>query len=273
MNTKQLKAIAISSMVFDHVTKIFPLERLFLPLSIKLEMANPQNGEAIASFFLTTLPLALAFIGRLAAPIFMFCVTVGFFHTSNIKKYIARMFLFANVSQIPYILFDQARYRVYGMEARPFSEVSLNILFSLGLGLLSIYYYEQLKSKSLLLRLLPVGLAALIAHIIHTEGSEVYILTIFAFYMLRGVPKSKQAVIWIFVLLFARWGLVLFTAEGVQNRSFNLLLNTLGPYLGVLITFLFNGEKGKITKSLQYGMYWFYPAHLLLLALIGFLYY
>jgi hypothetical protein len=259
-------------MVFDHVTKIFPLGRLFLPLAVKLEMKNPQNGEAIADFFITTLPFILDFIGRMAAPIFMFCITVGFLHTSNIKKYITRMFLFAILSQIPYILFDQAQYKVYGMEAPPFYEVPFNILFSFGLCLLSIYFYERLKSKNLWLRLLPIGLAALIAYFIHTEGSEAYILIIFFFYILRDVQKSRQAVIWIFILLLARWRLILLTAEDFQNGSANLLLNTLGPYLGVLITFLYNGEKGKITKALQYGMYWFYPVHLLLLAAIGFLY-
>lgn len=273
MNTKRLKIIAILSMVFDHITKIFPLGNLFLPLAINLEMQYPQHGDTIATFFLNTLPLVLAFIGRLAAPIFMFCITIGYSHTSNLKKYIGRIFLVALLSQIPYILFNQAQDKMYGMELTPFYEVPLNILFTLGTGLLSLYFFEQFRVKNIALALLPVGLAAMLVRFIHMEGREAYILIIFMFYILRNVPKSKQLIIWIPVLLLARWNLILFTIEDFSNGSINLLVNTLGPYFGVIITLFYNGEKGNINKRLQYGMYWFYPAHLLLLAIIGFLYY
>ncbi|MNL78184.1 TraX protein [compost metagenome] len=50
-----------------------------------------------------------------------------------------------------------------------------------------------------------------------------------------------------------------------------MLLNLIGAYLGILLTFFYNGKKGKVSKVLQYGIYWFYPVHLLLLGGIGFL--
>jgi hypothetical protein len=51
----------------------------------------------------------------------------------------------------------------------------------------------------------------------------------------------------------------------------NAILNIAGPYLGILLTCLYSGEKGKAGKGFQRFMYAFYPLHLIILALIGFL--
>ena len=44
-------------------------------------------------------------IGRIAFPIFAFSLNEGYFHTSNLKKYLIRLFTFAVIIQIPAILF------------------------------------------------------------------------------------------------------------------------------------------------------------------------
>ena len=49
--------------------------------------------------------LILNIIGRLAFPIFAFSLNEGYFHTSNLKKYLIRLFIFAIIIQIPAILF------------------------------------------------------------------------------------------------------------------------------------------------------------------------
>ena len=45
------------------------------------------------------------YIGRLAFPIFAFQISEGYIHTKNLKKYFLRLFLFAIISQIPFMLF------------------------------------------------------------------------------------------------------------------------------------------------------------------------
>ena len=46
----------------------------------------------------------LTCIGRLAFPIFAFMIAEGCYYTSNMKKYMQRLFLFAVISEIPFNL-------------------------------------------------------------------------------------------------------------------------------------------------------------------------
>ena len=45
-------------------------------------------------------------VGRLAFPIFAYQIAVGYAHTSNLKKYIQRLTLFAILAQIPFSFFN-----------------------------------------------------------------------------------------------------------------------------------------------------------------------
>ena len=74
LDTDFLKLIAIISMVIDHVgSAFFPQYPVF------------------------------RWIGRLAFPIFAYCLTVGLLYTHDIKKYLIRLGIFALVSQPFYI--------------------------------------------------------------------------------------------------------------------------------------------------------------------------
>ena len=44
-------------------------------------------------------------IGRIAFPIFAFQISEGYIHTKNLKKYFLRLFVFALISQAPFMLF------------------------------------------------------------------------------------------------------------------------------------------------------------------------
>ena len=70
-------------------------------------------------------------IGRIAFPIFAFQITEGYIHTKSLKKYMTRLGIFAIISQIPFILFIRKFINP--------TSISLNVFFTLFLGLLSIF--------------------------------------------------------------------------------------------------------------------------------------
>ena len=45
------------------------------------------------------------FLGRISFPLFAFFISEGYIHTSNLKKYYARLIVFGLISQIPFMLF------------------------------------------------------------------------------------------------------------------------------------------------------------------------
>ena len=273
MNYKQLKIFAMCCMVFDHIVRIFPLYRMFGPLA---DLLWDSGYTGLSDWLLEDLPLYLMYIGRLAAPIFIYCAAKGFAHTSNIRRYIGRMLLTAAIAQIPYTLFYLAEARVYG-DTRNWREAGLNILFTLALALCILWVHEELKRRRLvLLSPLAVAAATWLAALLDLEGGKGYLILAWVFYVTGKRPRWQRALIYIPAVLLSRWKLVLWVFESLGTPELsgalrNCHLNVQGNYLGMLVTLLDNGEKGKAGKGFQRFCYAFYPAHFAVLALIGFL--
>ncbi len=125
----------------------------------------------------------MTYLGRLTFPIFAFQIAEGFIHTSNVKKYILRLLVFAVVSEIPFNLF-------YG--GSWFYPYHQNVIFTLLLGLLGIVLIDKARKdktaktiiKSVLL-LIPVSFAAFIGF--PDYGFWGY-LTVIMFYLFRDFP-------------------------------------------------------------------------------------
>ena len=273
MNYKQLKIFAMCCMVFDHVVRIFPLGQILAPLADLLWGRGYGN---LADWLLDDGVLYIMYIGRLAAPIFIYCIAQGFAHTSNVRRYAGRVFLTAVIAQIPYTLFDLAEMRVLGLEG-DWRETGLNILFTLALALCVLWAHEELKRRGLVfLSPLAVAAATLAAARLNMEGGKGYIILAWVYYVTRTRPRWQRALLYIPAVILSRWGLVLWVAEslGTEELSMalrNCLLNVLGNYFGMLFTLADNGEKGRAGKGFQRFCYAFYPAHFAVLALVGFL--
>ena len=171
-------------------------------------------------------------IGRIAFPIYAFLLVEGFLHTRDVKKYLTRMFLFAVVSEIP---FDLAVFHT------PFYWGYQNVFFSLFLGLLAlagIRWGTGLWKQALAL-IMCVGAAQLI----NCDYGAFGVFFIVLLYMTR-YEKKTQTVLGALSLVWELPGILAF----IPIR-------------------LYNGTRGRCGN--KYFFYAFYPAHLLILWMIG----
>lgn len=130
-----LKLLAIVTMLVDHIGYMyFPNEILF------------------------------RIIGRLAFPIFAYQIAIGYSKTSNLKKYVFRLSLFALITQLPYSFFSPDI---------KFNPIHFNVLFTFvaAIGLLYVYdmgslninrFIKDKNYKHLLYGILLLALAVII---------------------------------------------------------------------------------------------------------------
>lgn len=243
MNTFRLKIIAIITMLIDHTGAVlFPEPQYFW----------------------------LRIIGRLSFPIFVFLLVEGFNHTRNVKKYLARLGIFALLSDIP---FNLAFYNSFNSgsdiridlpaafkSADAFKTFLIkmishqNIFFTLFLGLLAIYLMSLIEVKfrkqifmSNLLDAIITLVFSFVAILLRTDYDMFGILLIVAFYLFRG-SKAILALSLITLSL------------ALPDYSIELI----GLFSLIPIAF-YNGQKG---RNIKYLFYAFYPVHLLILFLI-----
>ena len=239
MSSFTLKMIAIITMLIDHIGAIF----------------IPEN---------TLLYVIFRGIGRLAFPIFVFLIVEGFYHTSNIKRYLARLGIFALLSEIP---FDIAFYDSNYPGANLVTEISKgayaavltrmmqyqNVFFTLFLGLLLITLINRTEKKfskqtiysSMIIAALTLAFC-LLALFLRTDYNFAGILLIAAFYLFRG-NKALLTVSLLIVFGGIYGGISILAA------------------LSMIFISLYNGKKG---KDIKYFFYIFYPAHLLILFIV-----
>ncbi len=219
MSSFTLKIIALISMLFDHSGYLI------------------FNGF---SFF--------NFIGRLAFPIFAFQITEGYVHTRNLKKYFLRLFLFALISQIPFLLFKMNLVE---------NIFAFNIFFTLSLGLATIWIYDKNK----ILGVISFFLFSTIAEVLNFDYGAFGITIIFIFYAFKN-HKLLMNVSFILAVILK------------YLSYFILYFNTIYFYIYLLLCIftissivfidLYNGKEG---KKIKYLLYIFYPLHLLILYL------
>lgn len=227
MTSFALKLIACITMLIDHFTYIFiPFGSLW------------WVGRGI---------------GRIAFPIYCFLLVEGFYHTSNRKKYLLRLLIFALISEIP---FDLAFNGFPGADTARLMN-SQNVMWTLCIGFLLMMAYEGLKIKYpwnspvfLLLGVLYILAFSGLAAILSTDYDFKGVLFILIFYLFR------RKIIWIAVGL------------AVVIALFSIPLE-LAALFSLLFIVFYNGKEG---RKVKYVFYLFYPVHLLILGIIGNIY-
>lgn len=226
LNSNQLKILACCLMLCDHIGYIL------------------LNDNRV-----------MRAIGRLAFPIFVFLLVEGFRHTSNLKKYLFRLFLFALLSEIPFDLCMTGKVLDFG---------SQNVFFTLTAGLLAIACLKQAEKSedkrinpaiAIMILVIITGFAFLLAF--DYGGAGVLLVVLFyymkPFYQLETSKEKWLQAGKMTVLSGILYGLV-------------FVLSEMYALFAILPISMYNGKRGN--KRFQYVFYIFYPVHLLIIWVI-----
>ena len=202
-------------------------------------------------------------IGRLAFPIYAFMIVEGYFHTSNLKKYVHRLLLFAIISEIPFNFL---------MGSRPFYPIHQNVLWSFLISIGLIHWNEKTKVKQVWKRIL-IGIAtffiAYIGGIItFVDYYQAGILMVLTFYFFRG-KKWWNYLGQLLCLWYINCEMLGGYGYEIDLFGDTHFIARQGIALFALIPiWLYKGRQGYHNKKLQYLYYIFYPLHLFILGII-----
>jgi TraX protein. len=210
LDTGFLKLIGIITMTCDHVGK------MLLPDVLILQQ-----------------------IGRIAFPIFAYCIFVGSGYTSNIWKYFLRLLGLAILFQIGYTFYCWPYWQDTFLE--------LNIFFTLAIGLLCIIGIQERKWWIVLI-------GSFFAYCLNLDYSYVGVLLIVLFYLFRNIPILSLIVVGCH-LLFIETGYPLTIGLSMQSLA---ALSLPLIYIRTKLNFRIN----------KYVFYIFYPVHFIILYLI-----
>lgn len=208
----------------------------------------------------------LTCIGRLSFPIYAFLLVEGFHHTRSRKAYAKRLLVFALISELPFNL---------ALGGNLFFPVHQNVLFTFLLSLGLMAWNEGVREaaawKRLAVALGSMVLGAAAALLTMVDYYHAGVLTVLVFYFFRGSSwKHRLAQLaglwWINTQLLGGFCYVL----ELFGREFLLQQQALAV-LALIPIWLYRGAQGAKSKALRLGFYIFYPAHLLVLGLLGIL--
>lgn len=233
-----LKLIAITTMLIDHM------------------------GAALFPQYFT-----MRIIGRIAFPIYAYCITLGCCHTKNIALYALRVLLLAIISQPIYVTamghqaagaFDwAANYYRIDLILEHYYLVHPNILFSLFLSILMIW---TIRAKKFPLTFL------IFAFTWYIEGSLDYgiegIILILLFYCFR--EHALSSLIWVAGFM-VWWGVPQLQSGFVWPWNITRLYAQFYALMALPFIYIPMNTGLKINK---YVFYAFYPGHLILIYIL-----
>lgn len=227
LNGAQLKYVAFTSMLIDHVNKA-----IILPY---LEVGST----------LSKISTVFDVLGRIAFPLFSFFIVEGFFRTHSRKRYLLNLLFFAVISEVPYDMFS----------SKVFLEFRLNnVLFSLALSLIFIWILDEIRNKfedqigkKWLFFSIPLLIIMYFASIFVSGDYDFHaILTSFFFYIFYNRPIASAAFAYLTIIKevwsILGFGLtIMYNGEkGKQNKLFNYLFYPVHLFILGLLRFYLN---------------------------------
>lgn len=191
----------------------------------------------------------LRLVGRMTAPIMCFFIAEGYYHTSDLKKYMGRLLLMALISHIPHNL-------CLGQNLWQFWYAT-DVMFSLLFGLIALAVWKQAR-LSIWLKFVVIAVCCLLAY--SADWNYIAVLWILGLGIFHGDIRKQ---------------IVAFTAVSVVYLLQPFIYGTAMPYLsrfGVFMVIplflLYNGQRGRKSNLIKWGFYWFYPVHFVIIYFI-----
>lgn len=175
-------------------------------------------------------------IGRMAFPIFCFLLVEGFIHTKNVRKYALRLLLFAFISEVPFDLALGGTFVDFNQQ---------NIFFTLFIGLVVMIIASRFEGK-VIFQLITFIVGMLAGYLLNVDYSFMGIFLLEILYFFRFNRKNQ-----------------------VSSGAISVLWEP-AAVLGFIPIWFYNGERG---RSMKYFFYWFYPVHILILAVINMIFF
>lgn len=219
-----LKNIALITMLIDHIGA-----------AVLLYFTSYYGGEGEYTRIVDGVYQLLRWIGRTSFPIYCFLLVEGFLHTKNLKKYLARLFIFALVSELPFNIafYDSLWY-----------SGAQNVFFTLLLGMLAMTIWRWAMGSEEKLGDFRFPIAAL----------GVAVCVAGAYYIKSDYDISGVCLI----LIFYFWR----NSRGTACLTGYLCMIYEPQCLpAFLLLMAYNGEKG-VSRRSRYFFYSFYPQHL-----------
>lgn len=242
LDSNALKLIAIVAMTIDHVTwMLFP------------------------GYSMHPIAIVLHTIGRLTCPIMCYFIAEGFHYTHDVKKYTTRLFLFALISHVPYVLnsmtFVDWKSFIPGYYGSFLNQTSVMWSLAWGLVMLRINASQKLGSWA------KVGLVLVCCLLAFpSDWSCIASLCVLSIGANRGNPKAQTIWSLFYVAIYA--AVYFFALDKVYG------LIQFGVVLAIPLLALYNGKRGsnpKANKAFKWLFYIYYPIHLLVIGLIEYL--
>jgi hypothetical protein len=180
----------------------------------------------------------LRMIGRIAFPLYSFFIIIGLERTSNKKRYFKRLFIIALISQIPFNIV--------------FNVIGLNVVFTLLVGAISIWIYENLNGLDRWGLLIAISSQIYIFSDYMDYGWYGVILT-FLYYFLKNKPV---------LLIGSHVILNIIYMGSVMNIQMLSIIATLFILLRNSLPVI------KVPRKMYQS---FYPLHLLMIAMLIYL--
>ena len=223
LDTDFIKIIAVVSMTIDHIGGAF----------------FPQYP-------------AFRWIGRIAFPLFCYCLTVGMMYTGDIKKYLFRLGAFAVISQPFWIL-------AFNSDDITGNIFNLNIFFTLIVSLLGACGFKERKWWLLIL-------ALILLNVINFDYAMTGLILILIFYLCRNKPWLGAAVYTLTYLPALNGNMADPLALKIGGHAIGFEIFAL---LALPFIYIQTNSGLKIPK---WFFYIYYPVHLFAIYLIGILF-